>query len=316
MHADIHYDILSTLSYYDIFNYPLRAEEVFCFLPRNGVTEETVASALDAAVESGSVYRHFGYYGLNPAIREHVERRLAMEDRARGRWKTARRMTHILKRFPFISSVIVTGTLSKNIHWQGLDIDYFIITKPNRLWIARTMLILFKKSFLLNSKQLFCLNYFISESALPIQDRNIFTATEIAHAKVLFNKQQFDAWLTANDWIHSYFPNLKHARIPAPQADNNHPWLHTLMGLFPNLGILDRLDAWLMVRWARIWQRRYPELTPEKRDALFRVRRHESKAHGPDFQTRILAAHAERCKRIGVNPERYQTRPHEHPAFT
>ena len=50
----------------------------------------------------------------------------------------------------------------------------------------------------------------------------------------------------------------------------------------------------------KVWQRRYPELTDAKRDALFRVRKNVSKAHGPDFETRILNAYKHKCIEFGV----------------
>ncbi len=311
-------DILSTLSYYDIFQYPLTADEVYGFLPVKVTNRDRLKAALIQAVMDEVVYEHNGYFSISSSVAQDARRRIAMEKRAGRRWKTARAMTHILKRFPFVSSVIVTGTLSKNIHQPGLDIDYFIITEPNRLWIARTLLIGFKKIVLLNSRDLFCLNYFISSNALEVQDKNVFTATEIAHAKVLYNSSLFADFLHANRWIYKYFPNLNDIALPSPNPDEKKSRLRMLSQRLFDRPAFDELDERLMRRWADIWKRRYPDLPDDKRDALFRVRRHESKAHGPDFQTRILAAHAERCKAAGINPSRYQThkeRAYEHPAF-
>jgi hypothetical protein len=48
--------VLRTILYYDVFNYPLRAEEVFQFLGTNSVVQQDVARAL----EPGSSYDDYG----------------------------------------------------------------------------------------------------------------------------------------------------------------------------------------------------------------------------------------------------------------
>ena len=64
--------------------------------------------------------------------------------------------------------------LSKNYFDANSDFDFFIITKPNRLWISRTLYILLFKLFSKEKQKLYCLNYFISEADLKINDQNLF----------------------------------------------------------------------------------------------------------------------------------------------
>ena len=81
--------------------------------------------------------------------------------------------------FPFVRGVFLSGSISKGFMSESDDIDYFIITAPGRLWLTRTLLILFKKIFLFNSFRNFCLNYFIDSENLYIPEHNRYTATEI-----------------------------------------------------------------------------------------------------------------------------------------
>ncbi|CUS89258.1 hypothetical protein JGI16_11464, partial [Candidatus Kryptonium thompsonii] len=75
-------------------------------------------------------------------------------------WKIAQFMAHIIKRFPFVRGIFISGSLAKwNVSTQT-DIDFFIITKRGRLWLTRSALIAFKKFFLLNSKKFFLLKLF------------------------------------------------------------------------------------------------------------------------------------------------------------
>ena len=54
-----------------------------------------------------------------------------------------------------------------------------IITAPHRLWVGKDLLMLFKKIVLFNSKNIFVLNYFIASDNMNIEERNIYTLTEI-----------------------------------------------------------------------------------------------------------------------------------------
>ena len=91
----------------------------------------------------------------------------------------ALRNARLIFHFPFTRAIMISGSLSKNYADEASDVDYFIIVKPGRLWIARTLLIIYKRIFLMNSKKYFCVNYFIDEDHLEIEEKNLFTAVEL-----------------------------------------------------------------------------------------------------------------------------------------
>ncbi|MBI5648799.1 MAG: hypothetical protein HY962_17865 [Ignavibacteriae bacterium] len=291
--------ILSTLLYYDIFAYPLTESELDVLLHREA--RGVLTDALHTAVRTGEVYTDGAYYGMTRDIEANVRRRHSMERYARRHWIAARIMTHVIKRCPFVRAVMITGTLSKNLSAPALDIDYFIVTDPGRLWIARSFLTVFKKLFLFNSRKYFCLNYFVATDALAIPDRNVFTATEIAHVKVLHGAEWYRTFVAANAWLGHFLPRWSAENMPQVPSNDRRSILARLAEL-PFLGDAGaRLDLRLMRGWAKMWKRRYPELSDEKRNTLFRVDRSVSRAHGPDFQTRILSAYEERCARHSVS---------------
>lgn len=289
------HDIVKTLLYYDIFSYPLRDDEIFAFLPSNSIMPKDILQELESMVSDGSVYADRGFYSIRSGVHQQVDRRLSMELYARRHWRVARFMTQIIKRCPFVDAVMITGTLGKNLSAPELDIDFFIVTQPRRLWIARTLLILFKKLFLLNSRKYFCLNYFITADDLEIEEKNIFTATEIAHIKVLYNSSLLLSFLEANEWISHFFPNWSMDKMPLIRPNNRRSIFATVAGYVLPGTFGDRVDSMLMQVWENVWKRRYPDLSEERRNALFRVSATRSKAHEPDFQTRILSAYEERC---------------------
>jgi len=89
------------------------------------------------------------------------------------------------------------------------DIDFFIITKPGRLWIARTLLVIFKRIFLLNSYKYLCLNYFVDADSLKIEGQNRYNATEIITLIPTYNYSLYRKLLNENQWVDAYYPNYK-----------------------------------------------------------------------------------------------------------
>ena len=204
----IQHSILKTLLYYDIFSHPLKMDELYTFLPKNTVPKSDIYKAIEKHSASDECKFNIknGYVYIVPKS-ENIEMRIEREEFAKKMWKITRYIVHIIKRFPFVRSIMVTGSLSKNCCTKESDLDFMVITQKDRLWISRTLLMLFKKIFLLNSYKYFCVNMFITEDALEIEDKNIFTATEVATVRGVFNAQLMKKFLEKNKWVNDFFPN-------------------------------------------------------------------------------------------------------------
>jgi hypothetical protein len=229
-----------------------------------------------------------------------VSRRNEREIHARMLWRFARISTHVIKRFPFVRSIMISGDLSKNSTDGTSDIDFFIIAASNRLWIARTLLVLFKKVFLLNSKKFFCLNSFVAEDHLCLDDRNIYQATEVATLKPLYRAALHRAYLDANRWIYDFFPNFNPAFPPAVACDERRSLLQVILESLIDVLPADRIDRYLQVRMELVWARRYPEFDTETRMKIFRTTRSESRAYGGNFEQKILSLYRRKLEEQGI----------------
>ena len=222
-------EVLRTLLYYDLFHYPLTSQQLFTFFPTNSLTFNEFYKKMQEEFLQESVAEKGGFVFLQE--QEDIERRKRNEANAIPMMRIARFVTHIIKRFPFVRAVFLSGELSKNISSDNGDIDYMIVTEKNRLWICRTLLILFKKIFLLDNKKYFCVNYFIDEDHLELNEKNIFTATEIAHLKPLHNFELFSRYIQANKWIKNFFPNFSLARMNIKKFVSRKSFLQKLFEL-------------------------------------------------------------------------------------
>ena len=212
-------DISATLAYFDLFNYPLKKREIFIFLQRRAEVQN-FDDALNDLVEERIVFRLAEFYSLqdNYAL---AERRRWGNERAAGMLVRARKAASVIARFPFVRGVAISGSLSKQFADEQADIDFFIITASNRLWISRTILHLFKKlTYLLRHQHRYCMNYFIDEEGLGILERNIYTATEVATVMPVYGTEIFEKFYKANDWTKEFLPN-NYLHIPAVSEMND-----------------------------------------------------------------------------------------------
>ncbi|MER3523130.1 MAG: hypothetical protein C4326_03475 [Ignavibacteria bacterium] len=294
--------VLRTLLYYDIWSHPLTEEELFTFLPVNSMTFEQFREQL-RAMPRDVVTSRDGFYFLTAKSSAVVKQRLRRMRHARRMWLLARFGTHVIKRFPFVRAVFVSGDLSKNATHKKSDVDFFIVTEPGRLWITRTLLVLFKKVVFLNSKKFFCINSLVATDALQFDEHNIYTATEVATLKPLYNSKLFFEYLKANEWIKQYFPNFEPKNLWLPACNNKASVLQRLLELPFRLIDADRLDVRLMEMMRRVWAQRYPTVDEQTRARIFRCTRGDSRAFVGNFQEAILALYAQRLNRFGLTTD-------------
>jgi predicted nucleotidyltransferase len=203
---DVKENILSTLAYFDLFNYPLTRVEIYLFL-QNKYDYDFFDDALESLLLSGHIFLFDKFYTLH---NDHylVVHRLTGNKKADELIKIALRVGELLIRFPYVRGIAISGSLSKNYADEKSDIDLFIITAKNRLWIARTFMHCLKKlTFLVKKEDYFCMNYYIDEQHLEIPEKSIYTAIEVGTLIPLQGDVTFEKFYSANLWIKNFIPN-------------------------------------------------------------------------------------------------------------
>jgi hypothetical protein len=293
-------NILRVLLYFNIFDHPLTAEEIYSFLPSNSTTPGKVANCLESGSLQQVVKSRKGYFFLGSAAESCIDARRHKEQLAKRRTKTALTVARFIRMFPFVRAVMLSGELSKGVASENSDIDFFIVTEKRRLWVCRSILILFKKIFLFNSKKFFCLNHFITEDYLSAELRNIYSATEIATLKPLSNHAQYIEYIRANEWIRDFFPNWNMAGNGQIEKQSRRTVVQRIFEPIFSGKPGDRLDVLLLDRWQKLWRRRYSNLSEEERNHKFRCDADISTAYGEDYQEKILTQYAHRLRHFGL----------------
>ena len=216
-----------------------------------------------------------------------IQNRKTNEERAEKSAKKIKRYSKLISSFPFVENVCISGSFSKGILTSDGDIDYFIICQPNRLWLCRTLLILYKKIFLLNSKKYFCVNYFIDTDTLVIPDKNIYTATEIATLIPINNITLFNRFINENLWVYEQFPNIKENRTTS-YFNNTKNKISQIIEKCLGGKLGNKLDDYFLKLTLKTWKKRFPHFNTLDFELNMRSKKSVSKHHPQGFQTKVL----------------------------
>ena len=280
-------DILATLAYFNMFDYPLKKREIFIFLG-NADTNHEFEHALNLLIEECAVFKVGEFYSLHNNF-SLSERRIKGNEKAITMLAKANKAASLISRFPYVRGVAVSGSLSKNFADDSADIDFFIIAAANRLWIARSFLHLFKKlTFLFRMQHFFCMNYFIDEAEPEIVEKNIYTATEIATLMPLRGNAVFENFYSANSWTKNFLPN-NYMRISMAK-DIKGSWVKTIIEKLLNNKAGNLLDSILMKMTANSWNRKTKKKKKNVRGIVMGLcaSKHYSKPDPVNFQFKLL----------------------------
>lgn len=208
--------ILRTLAYADVFDYPLKKEEIYRFLISS--IKYQVSSVSQALKGLPQISQEEGFLFLKGrekivAVRKKREKesqkKLAIAQRT-GRW---------LRLIPFIKMVAVTGALAMKNSQRKDDVDLLIVTSKNRLWLTR-LLTVFLIEIVARRRRpgdkefanKICLNMFLDKDHLsvPEKEQDLFSAHEVCQMKVLWEKDEtYQKFLKENQWVKRFLPNWK-----------------------------------------------------------------------------------------------------------
>ncbi|MFH1832615.1 MAG: hypothetical protein ABH816_00410 [Candidatus Levyibacteriota bacterium] len=217
--------ILKTISYSDVFDYPLTKDEIWRFLI-NDSSENLVfhpkGVRLSVRLEMElSNLTHFivkkdGFYCLRNRG-DIVSKRLKKEKESNEKFRLAKKIISRLSYIPTVQVIGISGALSMKNSQKDDDIDLFIIAKKHTLWLTRLLLIIFLKILGKHRgrndkdiKDKFCLNFLIDEDAilLPKEMQNLYGAHELAQLMPVFNRgNTYQKFVAVNSWVRKFLPN-------------------------------------------------------------------------------------------------------------
>ena len=276
-------ETLKTILYFSIFRYPLKIEEIHSYT--NYLEISKTKDELQHLVDEKILVKVDEFYVYGSDL-DSVIKRLRGNLYAKKALKIAQKKAKFISKFPYVEAVGVSGSLSKGYYDNYSDIDFFVITKPNKLWICRTLLMAYKKIFLLNSRKYFCVNYFISSNQMEIEEKNRFTATELKTLIPMQGKVVFEKFYKDNSWLNEYFSKFEPS-INAIQ-DYKKPAFSRLLETIFETGIGNPTDAVLKMITLKKWKSKFHYLTEADFKVALKTTKTVSKHHPSNFQKKVI----------------------------
>lgn len=131
-------------------------------------------------------------------------------------WAKAKRYVRFLQAVPFLKMVAVCNNLAFGKVHKNSDIDLFIISKKNRLFIVRSFVTLFLQILGVrrhgkNIKARFCLSFFIDEESMDLSKiaikNDIYLAYWVKSMVPLIERGVYKDFISKNRWAGYYFKN-------------------------------------------------------------------------------------------------------------
>lgn len=269
-------NILATITYYDVLNYPLTSFEIWKHLIMHDRDQESMCSQPSRLGDSIRllVSGHFsskideknGFYFLR-GRESLVTARIQAEKLSVRKLKRMRSLARLMACVPYIHMLGATGSLAMKNGEKGSDWDMFVVLRSGKIWLGRTLITVFLQSIgkrrhgnKINDRA--CLNYFITDDNLKIGTKDLFSAHEYRFLIPLFNFKLFQIFELKNAWIREYKPNFFLTVLPSSWGITEHHLIGYIRNALERFFNLFDVEQWLAT-WQKEKIRRNPKTSLE-----------------------------------------------------
>ncbi len=218
-------NIIATVTYYDVLDYPITIFEVWKHLIRAGSDDSSgmwsladVYSALNSKEIKQYISHKNGMYFLFGRDKL-VKLRRKREYISFVKMRRLRRIVSILRISPFVRMICVTGRLAYGNCDKDSDLDVLMVYKNEHIWTGRFCMTLLthllgvrRQDNKTNNR--ICLNYHITTKSLCVPTQDIFAAHEYTFTTPLFDTgYQSQFYCDNRKWIQNMKPHYRCVRI-------------------------------------------------------------------------------------------------------
>lgn len=290
--------IMRTLLYGDVFGVPLTVDEIRRYLERIPASREDIVRALRQDQWLRSRVTWDPPFVALSGCDEALSLRRSREKASEQLMPKAEKFARWLASAPFVRMVALTGSLAVgNLRDGDDDIDFLLVTSPNRLWLARFFAVMLVHAARLDGVTL-CPNYLLASDALAQEEHSLFTARELSQMLPLYGTSIYGLLLNENGWAQTLLPNGFHEN--GSLAEDNLPaWIAGLKSLAERLmsgrvgDVLERAEMRRKIR-------RLSDAASKSHTQSARFSQHICKGHLGDYGTHIQQAYVERLERAGL----------------
>lgn len=215
--------ILRTIVYYDVFDYPLTVGEIWRWLYRRAneqltASEGEVQAACDALAQTGVIEHERDWYVLT-GRKNLVQLRAERHVLGQKKWRRVKSVARFCEIIPYVKMVAVCNTLAIDNARKESDMDVFIVTSAERMWLARMMVtgivnMLGYRRHGTNITDRVCLSFYVTTQALDLEPLKIAVGQEDPYLRFwttqlvpLMDDGAYEKFQKNNAWVTTRLPN-------------------------------------------------------------------------------------------------------------
>ncbi|MCK9439286.1 MAG: hypothetical protein WCY43_01735 [Patescibacteria group bacterium] len=207
--------IIKTLVFFDLFNQPLSLFEIYKYLNIKAELFE-ILDCLENLKDK--IENKDGFYYLQ-GREKLVKERFKKYNYFKRKTKKAFLFSKLISFFPTVRGVAVSNIIADHNLRDESDIDLFIISSKNKIWLTRFFCVSLAKFLNLRpnrktKKDKICLSFYVSEGNLNLEkylynQKDLYFIYWLIGLQILVNKGGvFNRLELENKWIKKYLPNI------------------------------------------------------------------------------------------------------------
>lgn len=202
--------IYKTLAFFDAEGLALTLMELKSYLMADNfasISLSSIQNSLQTELRDKIGYKN-GFYFLAPHENmvglRNTHYRVSLE-----RFRKTKKFLYWLRYIPYLRAVAISGSQALVNSAESSDIDLFIVTAKNRIWLARTMISFYFHIFRARRhgkyiRARFCLNHYLAADTAISQDKNLYTAVEYASLYPVIGAKNLEKFWRINPWAREF----------------------------------------------------------------------------------------------------------------
>ena len=205
--------ILKTIAYFDLFDFPLSADEILenLYNYEKPIHIKEIKGTLKEMVEEEKIEELKNFFVLKGRSTI-IETKKTRKFIAEKYWNRTKLYGLYIRAVPFVKMIAVCNNLSYDNPSEQSDIDLFIVIKPGRMWLARfliTLILHFDGVRRYGNKIIgrFCLSFFVTTNELNIGKLQInpedpYLAYWTKLLSPIYGEETYDEYIKQNEgWL-------------------------------------------------------------------------------------------------------------------
>lgn len=257
--SEIQIGIIKTLIFFDLFLHPLTAYELWRYLNLKTSFAE-VESESRTLFEKSFLAMKDGFYFL-PGKENLVNIRHERYHFTNRKLNIAFQAVKLFKLIPTVKFVALSNLIGRHNLRDGSDIDIFIITKKNRVWLTRlfcagSMKLLGRRPTLKDKRDKICLSFYVDEDNLDLGTltngpTDYYFQFWLAGLYPLYDHSFYHQRLMlANSWLKTYLPNGDFLLNNNAYRESTNTWRSKVFNNNIIYRFLDLIEYWSQaIQW-------------------------------------------------------------------